>query len=41
MDVSREEEDMVKVPYSKVYYRGGKRDNIFLGIKVFSLVFVP
>lgn len=44
MDARREEKDIMKVnPHAKLYYKEGKRDNIFLSdIKsVFSLVFVP
>ena len=34
MDARREEEDMMKVnPHAKIYYKEGKRDNIFSGIK--------
>lgn len=41
VDARREEEDMRKAnPHAKIYYKEGKRDNIFSGIKsVFIFLF--
>ena len=44
VDARREEKDIMKVnPHAKIYYKEGKRDNIFLSdIKsVLALFFVP
>lgn len=41
VDARREEEDMMKAnPHAKIYYKEGKRDNTFSGIKsVFIFLF--